>query len=142
MVNFTEIERTDSGVRFREIESVVTKVYKRVATTMERKLEDIPSSGLCGLVTDWIKEELDKVPKIKVRKTYQTLGMAMHYYLVLEFSGEEWILDATWQQFLQKSENDRPEFLLLRRKKLVTELQRLNVPERLHKLWEKPIEVK
>jgi hypothetical protein len=86
MVNFTEIERTDSGVRFREIESVVTKVYKRVATTMERKLEDIPSSGLCGLVTDWIKEELDKVPKIKVRKTYQTLGMAMHYYLVLEFS--------------------------------------------------------
>ena len=96
-------QKTEFEVAHAAIVVAAEKAYGVVAGREGRSSDGIHHEGTCHKVTKEMLRPLRDAGYEVSRKSYDYADLADHSYLVLNISGEEIVIDPTWQQFLPES---------------------------------------
>lgn len=116
----------------KDIFNAVLNSYKKVAKSVGVETHKVTNLKMCGTISLEIFRELNQKYPGKVTERGDITN---HIFLEIEKNGSEWILDATWQQFLLKKTPGKPSVIWVKKAELTDELLRLGIPKEQHYLW-------
>lgn len=123
-----------------QIDQAIAKSYEEVALERGIGLDTVHHSRNCEFVVDKIAEKLQQ-SGISVRRVhYGGWEITAHEFLCITLE-DEWVVDPTWQQFLEHPNPTQPTVLKVKKTELSTVLVALGIPERYHSIWEKALDL-
>lgn len=117
------------------IDNLAELAYENVGKELEMNPAEIFAARQCEQVSTVLRDELKQQGVDAELATYVGWDITSHEMVSFMQDGEEWIADATWQQFLEKSNPSLPRVLLCKKAELTDTLSQLGVPENLHHVW-------
>lgn len=121
------------------LDEVVNSSYEQVAKDKDDEPENVHSSRWCGFVTEEVKKKLSETG-VKVESLlYLGLDITFHESMLVEIEGELWIIDPTWQQFLQTPDPTKPKVLKAKIHEINDVLVGLGIPEDKWHMWKDPL---
>lgn len=126
-----------------EVSRICYETYRQFSQRKRMMTHEAGSYPYCNEICDMLALPLSKkYPDKAVRMMGRTLGPTTgHAFIEIQDSGEVWVLDPTWQQFINYSGSKRhqipskPMVMWVKRSELASELMRLGVPENIHHIW-------
>lgn len=128
------IERNEPS--WEAIGSAIENAYEIVAGKVGEDPAAMYHSRNCESVTAEIKRQLNDDEHVK-SMFYVGWDITSHEFLAVTLEGKEWIVDATWQQFLKAPDPEKPKVLKALKEELEGKLRELGVPESSLHVWQK-----
>ncbi len=116
--------------------------YRQFGERRRMMTHEVGSYPYCNEVCDLVISPLVKqFPENLTRIMGRTLDQFNgHTFIEIEDGSDIWVLDPTWQQFINKEIKrrqipEKPSVLWVKKSDIAAELKRLEVPEHLHHMW-------
>lgn len=117
------------------VNEAIRNAYQEVAAERGEESSKAYYSPWCELVTDKLKEKLARYSAKVESINYFGWDITGHEFLSIGIGGEEWIVDTTWQQFLDEPDPNKPQWFKVQQNELDEKLDELGVPESKRHIW-------
>jgi hypothetical protein len=130
------MEKLPSAETFKRlIDECVEKAYEDIAAEKGLDPEKIYKEPYCERVSEILASELSKRGIEAEVLQYKGWDIVEHDFVRADTGTGDWIVDPTWQQFLENPEPSLPKALISRVSELAAALSAGGIPETKQHIW-------
>jgi len=135
MTEFENFESEQRIATWKDIDEAIESGYNTVADEKKVDQATVHAGRWCESVTKEV-ERLLAEQGISVRHmSYDGWDVVNHEFMLAVIEGSQFVIDPTWQQFLDQPDGEKPKVLKARLEELTEALVRLGVPEKHRHIW-------
>jgi hypothetical protein len=134
--------KKENEVNWEEVDEVIDESYREVAKERDGNEKEAFYSPWCELV---VKSAILKFDAKNIKAEIVRYGgwdVLSHEFLILELEGKKWIIDPTWQQFLDNPDFSKPKILKSEIENVDNILESLNVPKDKRHIWKNALKIR
>ena len=130
------------AVLSKNIQGVASRAYQSTSALNDIPLEEVYHSGVCEAVSEVMARELSSMYGGNVQLLrFEKRGVAMHQFIRVTLGNEAWIIDPTWQQFLQVPDSGKPHVLCIRESDISQTLSENGISQTTQDIWKQAEEM-
>lgn len=118
-----------------DIDEAIESSYKTVAVVKKEDPATVHAGRWCESVTAEFERLLAEQGLSVEHMTYAGWDIINHEFIVAAVDGSRFVVDPTWQQFLETPDANKPKVLKARLDELDQALEELGVPEKWRHVW-------
>jgi len=117
------------------VDRIIDGIYQEVGAKLGISHEEVHQSQRCEDVSDLLRRVLNKKGIQAESISYSGWDLTMHQFVIID---NTYIVDPTWQQFLQKPNPSLPRVLIVSKDDLETKLNQFGLNDKIH-YWLSPV---
>ncbi len=134
----------ESSQELEYIKLAINKAYAEIGANCDLASEDVYKARKCTAVCQLVQKNLQENTEVKSQLIFFSGDWTIlhHHFLLVSYDDTNWVVDPTWQQFLNNSEQGiagNPKALIAPVNQIESTLRRLGIPDERLNVWMGPL---